>query len=705
MKKKRSPSDPAKEVVLAMFKKEKKPLTVGDLAGIMNLNPKQTRTVMRLIRNLVREGSIVNLKNKRYGIPQEMNLVPGTLWCTRSGNGFVMPDKEGEKDLFVPARSIKNAFHGDKVIARIEHTFRGRREGTIVKVTQRKLTNIVGFVRRERNIMYVVPEDERITSHFVVGKLSKLIQLKDNDLVAAHITRFHEQGSDPECKVLKVFRGLEDVKSITRFVEYKHGLPLRFRRSVEEEARVLDLTVNHKDRLDLRDTRHVTIDGEFAKDFDDAVLVTKNDRGFTLYVSIADVSHYVARGSTLDEEAYARGTSVYFPGAVVPMLPKTLSNGVCSLNPHEDRLTVTAKLRFNLKGDLTAASFHRSIIRSVMRLTYSEVEDVLSRKKKPVKKKVQEITKELETMGELAVLLSEKRVEKGSLDFDLPEQEVVLDIEGGIKDVLRTERLFSHRIIEEFMISANEAVARFLSEKNVPTMYRIHESPDPEKLNDFHRLLQALSVEQKKNARGVGALQSVLKKVEGTPHEFLVNRVLLRAMKQARYSGINKGHFGLSSDSYLHFTSPIRRYPDLICHRVLKAVLSHGQAGYKSEEIERMAIHLSETERVAMEAEREIENRTKVLFMKNHIGAVYDGIISHITSFGFFVELSDVFVEGLVLVTDLSDDYYRFEEERFRLVGRRTSKIYRIGDKVTIRVTMANVEKNQLHFALVHEQS
>jgi ribonuclease R len=699
--KKKYPLELTKDILLKIFKKEKKPLAPSELVAILSLNKKQGKTLKQLLKNLVRDGSIVELKNKRYGMPREMNLVSGTLWCTRSGNGFVVPDNVEEKDIFVPSRFIKDAFHGDKVIARVEHSFRGKKEGTIIKVTQRKIRNIVGFVRRDRNTTYIIPEDERISHHFVVTSTLKSAGLNDNDLVAARITRFPEGGMDPACTVLKVFKGLQNVLSITQFVQYKSALPFRFKKRTESEAQALDTSMNLKDRLDLRDTIHVTIDGELAKDFDDAVCIEKTDRGFTLYVSIADVSHYVSPGSTLDREAYERGTSVYFPGTVVPMLPKVLSNGICSLNPEEDRLAMTVKLTFNMNGDLTGSSFHKSIIRSVLRLTYNEVEDALIRKDRTIRKEVQRLLPSLEYMGELATLLSIKREKRGSLDFDLPEPDVILDIEGNIQDILRAERLFSHRIIEEFMIAANEAVANFLTENKVNTMYRIHESPDSEKLKDLERLLQALSIGYKRSGKDIKGLQEVLRNVEGTNYEFLVNRVLLRSMKQARYASQNKGHFGLASDCYLHFTSPIRRYPDLVCHRALKSLISDGGKRYEDKELQAMANYLSERERLAMEAERDIEDRIRVLFMKDRIGDEYDGIISHITSFGFFVELLDVFVEGLVLLNSLYDDYYHFDEERFRLVGRKTRKIYRVGDKIKVRVALADVEKNQLHFVLI----
>jgi ribonuclease R len=701
MKKNRNQIDLTKDFILKVFKQEKKPIAPSELVAILSINKKQGKVLKQLLRSLALDGSIVELKNKRYGLPREMNLVSGTLWCTRSGNGFVVPDNFDEHDIFVPSRFIKNAFHGDKVIARVERSFRGKKEGTIIKVTQRKMQNIVGFVRRDRNATYIIPEDERIPHHFVVDKTSKSTTLSDNDLVAAKITRFPEGGVDPACTVLKVFKGLKDVRSIIQFVQYKSALPFRFKKRTENEAQTLNTSMELKDRLDLRDTIHVTIDGELAKDFDDAVCIEKTDRGFILYVSIADVSHYVLPGSGLDREAYERGTSVYFPGSVVPMLPKTLSNGICSLKPNEDRLAMTVKLTFNMNGDLTGSAFHRSIIRSFLRLTYNEVEDALIRKDRKIRKDVQRILPALEYMGELASLLSVKREKRGSLDFDLPEPDVILDIEGGIQNILRAERLFSHRIIEEFMISANEAVANFLTENKINTMYRIHEPPDSEKLKDLERLLQALSIGYKRDTKNIKGLQSVLRNVEGTDYEFLVNRVLLRSMKQARYSSRNKGHFGLASHCYLQFTSPIRRYPDLVCHRALKTLISDGGRKYGDKELEPMANYLSERERLAMEAEREIEDRIRVLFMKDRIGEEHDGIISHITSFGLFVELLDVFVEGLVLLNSLYDDYYHFEEVRFRLIGRRTRKIYRIGDKIKVKVALADVEKNLLHFVLI----
>jgi ribonuclease R len=694
-----------KKSLLELFRREERPLSVNDLKNTIDSWKSQKGEVKKLLRELTREGSIVRLKDNRFGIPDEMNLEVGTLSCTRSGNGFVIPDREGEKDVFVPSHFLKDALHGDKVVVRIEHTARGRKEGRIVKVTERRTKNITGFLKKHKKLLFLVPDDGRISSHFIVDAGTKTTDGNDGDLVAAKVTKFAD-GGDPECRILKVFRKLDDVKKINQFIVYKHALSPRFKSTVELQARETDVAISLDGRLDLRKTTHVTIDGEFAKDFDDAVFIEKKRGGFLLYVSIADVSYYVRPGSALDSEAYARGTSVYFPGTVIPMLPRQLSNVICSLNPYEDRMTVTARLRYDRKGDLLQASFDPSVIKSARRLTYRQVEDALVKKDKKTREDLKALLPQLELMGDLATTLKARREARGNLDFDLPEPELVLDMEGAISNILRSERMFSQSIIEEFMIAANEAVARFISDRKLPLIYRVHEPPEREKLNDFEKLLSILGVQYKIDTKGRLPLQSILKNVREKQHEFLINRILLRSMKQARYSARNKGHFGLALDYYSHFTSPIRRYPDLICHRVLKAAVAGAaptKPPYREDELERMAIHLSERERAAMESERETEDRIRVLFMKERVGDACQGIISRISSFGFFVELFDVFVEGLVLLSTLHDDYYAFEEEKFRLIGRRTRKVFRIGDTVKVRVAMADVEKNMLHFTLLKQ--
>lgn len=719
--KKKTAATTDKEILLKIFKRQQKPLSTDDLKEILSLQRAAKLDVRRSLKELLAEGALVSLRNQRYGLPDELNLEVGTLWCTKSGNGFVIPDKGREGDIFVPSRLIGNALHGDKVVVRIDHSSRGKKEGSIVRVTERRMKTVLGFLKQHRDIFFLIPEDDRISSRFLVEPSTRFAKARDGDLAACKVTRFPDDGGNPECSIVKLFKRLDDVTSISQFTLYKHNLPPRFRRTVEKEAdEAANQTVDSVPgrplksrgskgsaarapaaRLDLRNTKHVTIDGEYAKDFDDAVLVKKTKKGYELFVSIADVSHYVKPGTVLDDEAFSRATSVYFPGSVIPMLPNVLSNGMCSLRPDEDRLTVTARLLYSSEGDLLETSFSPSIIKSTRRLTYKTVEQAIVKKDPEVRASFKGVLKELELMGELARLLRQKRQQRGNLDFDLPEPEVILDMEGGVQDILRSERLFSHGLIEEFMIAANEAVAQFLESKGMPLVFRIHEPPEKEKLSDFENLLTTLGIEYRKGPTGGLHLQSILESVKDEEHEFLINRILLRSMKQAKYSPRNEGHFGLGLSSYAHFTSPIRRYPDLIVHRILKEYLASGKPFYDGQELERMSVHLSEKERSAMEAERELEDRVRVLFMKEKIGSEYEGIVSHITSYGFYVELLDVFVEGVVSLSSLTDDYYAFEEKKFRLVGRRTRKIFRIGDRVKVRVVTADVEKNTLRFELL----
>ncbi len=683
--------------LLKVFNREKRPLDLQYLESIFSLDRKEKRELKRLLRHLVERGALFRLKNSMYGIAEELNLVTGTMWCTKSGNGFVMPDKENMRDIFIPARFMKNAFHGDTVMARVDQTFRGRKEGKIVRIIKRNTHNIIGFTKYQYNSLYIIPEDSRYDNYFKVTKNRIKDEMGDGELVAAVITRFPEGSENPECEIVRLFKnGLNNTAAITTFVEYKYNLPGSFKRSTEAEANSLFMG-DTEDRVDLRHLSHVTIDGETAKDFDDAVYVEKDRKGYTLYVSIADVSAYVAMDSRLDREAYERGTSIYFPGKVLPMLPKALSNGLCSINPDEDKLALTVQIKFTRNGDIVDNAFWKSIIKSTRRLTYREVEKTIIDKDRATRKVLKPLLTGLDHMAELASLLMDKRKARGSLDFDLPEPEVLLDIEGGITNIVRTQRLFSHQLIEEFMVAANEAVARYLRDNRLPAMYRIHEPPEREKIRDIERLMYTLPIKKMKSPDGEAHfLQTLLANVRDTDYEFFVNRVLLRSMKQARYSPVNKGHFGLASECYLHFTSPIRRYPDLICHRSLKG--GHRQKPYTDDALEAMATHLSERERVVMEAERELEDRIRILFMEDKVGGVYQGIISHITSYGFYVELNEIFVEGLVLLADLTNDYYHFEEEKFRLIGRRTRKVFRIGDKITIRVAKADTAANRLHF-------
>lgn len=686
--------------MLRIFRNSRRPVGIDELESIFGGRRLKRRDIMKVINSLVEKGRVIELKNKRFGLTREMNLVSGILWCTRSGNGFVIPDTEGERDVFVSSRNFNNAVHGDRVAVRLDHYRGGKPEGKIIRIISRKSNTIIGFTKLYDNTLYIIPEDYRYNIEYRVARQDHSVP--DGQLAVAKITAFPGEKPEPECRITRIIGELHSLSAITKFIEYKHALPRRFPRDVETEAAGITSDISAAGRKDLRDLAFVTIDGQNARDFDDAVAIERSSTGFILHVAIADVSHYVRKGSPLDAEASKRSTSIYFPDRVLPMLPKALSNGICSLNPREDRYTVTASIRFDRQGKVTGSSFFPSVIRSQMRLTYESVEMATVHSDPKTRKKLAQCLPCLEDMAELAGLITCVREKRGSIDFDLPEPQVILDIEGGISRIIRAERLTSHRIIEEFMVSANEAVAQFFEERCLPALFRVHEPPEREKLKDFERLLQGLGIRYRKMGTA-GALQDVLSTVCGTQYEFIVNRVLLRSMKQARYSAKNHGHFGLASESYLHFTSPIRRYPDLVCHRILKnALAGRKEPVYTEEELTTLANHVSERERLVMDAERELEDRIRILYMKDKLGETYKGVISHVTSFGFFVELTEVFVEGLVLISSLLDDYYHFEEERYRITGARTRKTYRIGDLVTIRVILANVTASKLQFEIVN---
>jgi ribonuclease R len=687
------------EQILGVLRNSRRPLTPRDITLALGLPSGLQKLVSRSLKVLVREDKAVRLHGHRFSLSPGSDLITGTLSCVPSGNGYLIPDSPGEPDVFVPARRLGDAMHGDRVIVRVQGLYRGKREGAVTEVLEKRTHTIVGRLLRDRGILWLEPSDERYVRRFVVQGKPDEESPPDGVLAACRITRYPKRDSEPVCRIAAVFDGLPDVASITRFIHYKYSLPFRFRTHPEP---LRDLTVEDHGalrRVDLSRVRHVTIDGEEARDFDDAVAIVREPKGWRLYVSIADVSHFVPQSSALDLQAYERGTSVYFPGTVTPMLPKALSNDICSLKPGEERHTMTVEMLLGKDGRVMETRFYPSTIRSAARLTYRIVEGSLANGIAIPGDGQGDLARDIELMGEIATILKERRLKRGALDFDLPEPDVILDIEGGVSNIVRSERLFAHSIIEEFMIAANEAVASRLQALGLPALFRIHEEPDQENMKSMEMLLKRVGMDRRKSPRGKHAFQDILAKAEGTEIQFYVNRVLLRSLKQARYSAVNRGHFGLASDCYLHFTSPIRRYPDLVCHRALKAHLAGQKPPYPEKELEAMAAHLSQRERLAMDAERELEDRVRILFMKERVGEVFNGIISHVNLRAVYVELSDVFVEGMIPLSDLPGDSFFFEEGRFRVIGRRTRKIYQVGDRIRIKVVFADVEEKRLLFA------
>jgi len=681
------------------------PLLLKELLRDVSLKKDQRGTVKEVLQALLHEGKIVRIRGNRYGLPSKMNLVIGKLKCHPDGYGFVISEKEGEEDVFIGARNLREAMHGDRVVARVESVRKKGKEGTIIRILERKVRKIVGKFMRGKNTSTIIPEDEKILQEVFIPE-GATQRARPNQIVVAEITQYPTERARPEGRVVQILGDPDDPEVEVQIILHKYDLPHRFSSAAEREAQKLSQSPfphEYKDRIDLRDVPTFTIDGETAKDFDDAVSIQKEkDGGTVLYVSISDVSHYVKEGTALDEEAYLRGTSVYFPDRAISMFPTELSNEICCLHPRADRLTMTVELRYDPEGWERGVRFYPSVICSQERLTYTIVKEILLDRNGERRRRYAPLVSSLEEMAQVSQELRQKRVGRGALDFDLPEPEVLLNLQGEAEDIIRAERNLAHQIIEEFMIAANEAVARFMEKKRLPFVYRIHEPPSQEAIEEFRRFVSFLGFRMKKEPNpSPKEFQRILSEAKGRIEEKVINNVLLRSMKWAKYSPQNAGHFGLASEAYTHFTSPIRRYPDLMVHRLLKRALRHEEGKVQEEELAHKADHLSHRERVAMEAEREIVDRYRVRVMKEKVGDVFEGVITGVTAFGFFVELKDIFVEGLVRVTSLSDDYYHFEEKRYCLMGERTHKMFRIGDGVRVKLVRVDTERRQIDFVLV----
>jgi ribonuclease R len=635
-------------------------------------------------------------------------VVRGELRLTREGYGFVVP-REGE-DIFIPARFVGDALHTDIVEARVTRGRGARQEGRISKVIERRVENLMGRLERQENIYQVIADDRRV-KHRIVISPEALGGANHGDNVVVRVVKYPHGDRPMRGEVLAVLgrRGEEDTEREAVIV--RHQLRREFPKRVVQEAESVRSLMEEGlagGRKDLRDVQFVTIDGVNAEDFDDAVAVKRLDRDLIrLWVSIADVSFFVRTEGALDSEAYERGTSVYFPGFCIPMLPETISNDLCSLRPREDRLTFTAEMDVDADGRVARSRFYRSAIHSRARLTYAQVKGVLVDRDEALRGELAEQVDQLELMEECFRRLRETRLSRGSIDFDLPEPEIQLDMQGAVEDIVRADRHTGHMIIEEFMIAANEAVARFLTEKGPGCIYRIHEPPPEEKLREFAELIHNLGYGARlSGGAGPGKLARIVKWAHGKPFERLVNHSLLRSMSQAVYSPSNKGHYGLASKCYCHFTSPIRRYPDLMVHRLLSYALSqeHGTwdvGGGTKKALVEIAEKSSRCERTAMDAEREMAKLYAALFMKAHVGEEFGGIISHVAKFGIFVELRDFFVEGLIHVSALDDDRYIYDEEGMRFVGKSHRKAYRVGDEVRVEVFNVDVPNREIVFELV----
>ena len=683
-------------------------LTPVEISRRTGFKQDDLQTIIGSLRRLVREGRLVRLKKNHYGLPDSDNLMTGRVHAHPDGYGFLILDEKNAVDLYLNRREMRRVMHGDRIMVRVDRNKRGGVETHIVQVLERAHKRLIGTYDEIEGHGYLVPMEPRIAP--VIPLTRGHERPEKGKIIAAEISRYGTATSPPQAEILTVIGDPDDPEVQVQSIVFRYGLSTSFPPEVHRETSSASFVVSADEiasRTDLRGLPIVTIDGERARDFDDAVYVRKTDEGYELYVCIADVAYYVSPATALDQEAYSRATSVYFPDRAIPMLPEALSNGICSLNPHEDRLTKTACIEYSAKGEVIDSRFFNSVIRSRERMTYTDVRRILVDRDPATIERYADLVPQFELMEELTRLLFDKRKARGNLDFDLPEAEIILDIQGVPEDIIRAERNIAHRIIEEFMIAANEAVARHLTAKEFPALYRVHEGPEKESLEAVAPFLLSLGyrLPLKKDKIAPLEIQNLLEAARGKPEERVLNRVLLRAMKQALYQPENIGHFGLASRCYTHFTSPIRRYPDLLVHRMLdKALRGEKLTGSAREDLSSYLVeagkHTSNRERNAMDAEREMVALKKTQFMMDKIGDEFSGFITSLTNFGFFVELDSYFVEGLVKIASLTDDDYYYYAKEYLIKGLRHGRKFRLGDNVRVKVARINAFRNEIDFEL-----
>jgi ribonuclease R len=693
-----------------------KPMELEELVAIFDIKKNEYSAFKKTLRMMENEGLIIRTEKNRYLIAEgnhEMEgLVLGKLQAHAKGFGFLIPDEEGQKDVFIPSTSMNGAMNGDKISVKVtrEDSNTKKREGEVVEIIERNTTKIVGVYEDCKNFGFVVSEDTRISKDVFISKKDRN-GAKDGDVVTVKLTKWPDEKRKAEGVITEVLGRKGDRGIDILMIIKKLGLPEEFTDKVLKHAENISEEIDEKEykgRRDLRDLRMVTIDGEDAKDLDDAVSIEKLSNGnFKLGVHIADVTNYVKENDPLDKEALKRATSVYLIDRVVPMLPRKLSNGICSLNPRVDRLTLTCFMEIDNKGKVVDHEIVESVIKTNERMTYTDVTKILVDHDEELIKRYDYLYEDFKTMEELCKILRNKRTRRGAIDFEIAEAKITLNELGKPTEIKPYDRGVSNRMIEEFMLAANETVAEHMFGTHLPFVYRIHETPDEEKLAKFKEFVHNLgyTIQWTEEIRPK-SFQEILEKVKGKNEETVVSTLLLRSMMQARYAPECSGHFGLAAEFYCHFTSPIRRYPDLQIHRIIKEYL-HGETDEKrinklKNIVGYAAKQSSEMERKAQDAEREVDDLKKAEYMEDKIGEEFEGIISSVTSFGVFVELANT-IEGLVHITDLDDDYYIFNEAHLSLMGERTKKIYKLGDKVKVECVNVDIVNREIFFRITEE--
>lgn len=699
--------------LLSLMKEESyKPLTVQEIQEVLGFEQAaEFKELVKMLVDLEQKGQIIRSKSNRYGVPEGMNLLRGKFIGHAKGFGFVAPEAEGMDDVFIPPHEVNGAMNGDTVLIRVVNaTSGGRREGAITRVVERKTTKVVGMYQNNKGFGFVVPDDKKLPMDVFIGKGDSLDAV-DGHKVVVEITDWPIDGKSATGMVTQILGHRNDPGVDILSIIHKHGIEVDFPQAVLDQANKIPEEVQEEDlfkRRDLREELAVTIDGADAKDLDDAISVVKNDNGsYLLSVHISDVSYYVTENSAMGDDAYDRGTSVYLTDRVIPMLPHRLSNGICSLNPGVDRLTLSCTMTIDRNGKVVDHEIFESVIRSKERMTYNEVYKIIEEKDEELSAQYAHVVPMINHMADLAGILKQKREDRGAIDFNFKESKILVDEKGWPTDVVIMERTVSERLIEEFMLAANETIAEHFHWLKVPFIYRIHEDPKAEKLQRFFEFLTNFGVVVKGTGNKVHpkALQEIVESIEGLPEETVISTMLLRSMQQAKYLDQSLGHFGLSTEFYTHFTAPIRRFPDLIVHRLIRTYLiekdmSSQTLAHWSAILADIAEHTSERERRAVEAERDTESLKKAQFMLDKIGEEFEGVISSVTNFGLFVELENT-IEGLVHVSHMTDDYYRFDDRQMMMIGERSGKQYRLGDEVTVKVIGVKPEESTIDFEIV----
>jgi ribonuclease R len=703
------------QVLELMRERVHHPAAMRELLQLLKIAKDDRPPFKRHIAALVRSGDLIQIRGQRFGLPEKMDLYAGRLQTHPAGYGFVTPDRpleSGGGDIYISGALMNDAMHGDRVVVRIERIKEGgKAEGRVIRILQRANESIVGrYDRDDHGMGYVVPFDRKILTDIAVPAGQEK-GAAPGLMVIVELTKWPTANRGAVGRVVDVLGDIDAPGVDTEIIIRKWGIPDAHSPQSVAEAVHLGGTVSEKDirgRTDFRNVVTVTIDGEHARDFDDAITIERLANGhFWLGVHIADVSHYVQDGSALDQEAYERGTSVYFPERAVHMFPSELATGLCSLNPRVDRLVQSCLMEIDRRGAVIRSEFHDGVINSNERMTYTDVNGILTDRDPALLERYAPIVPVFEQMKELFQILNDARRRRGSIDFDLNEAEVIIDAGGVVEAIIALQRNVAHRLIEEFMLLANETVASYLDAQEAPALYRVHEEPDVLKVAKFEEFVSGFgySLGAPLTSLRPRHFQKLLEKIHGRPEEKPIAMLMLRTMQKARYAPANLGHFGLASPSYTHFTSPIRRYPDLVVHRALRAArhktLSDDAREEWAEALPEIARHTSEMERRADDAERELLQWKKVKFMADKVGDEFEGYVTGVAAFGLFVELIEHYVEGLVHVSTMADDYYRFVESAHMLRGENTEKVYRLGDKVAVQVIRVNMDVRQIDLGLV----